>query len=118
MAENRPKTERSDSEMDTEAGGEEGISQSQSRHKKGHMTNIYFVKDHKVLYDKTNKHFEDKDRKECLWKRFTSTHKLSVKVCKTWFKSERTCTDENHAVIFYQVKAGDHQNSLLHVPGI
>ena len=41
------------------------------------MTNIYltdldeeafvdFVKDHKELYDKTNEHFLDKSRKECL----------------------------------------------------
>ena len=61
--------------MDTE-DREAGISQSESRHKKGHMTNIYlidsdeeaivdFVKDHKELY-KINEHFKDKARKECL----------------------------------------------------
>ena len=60
MAEQHARTDRSDTEMDTEAGGEAGTSQSHSKHKKGHMTNIYltdsydkaivdFVKDHKQL---------------------------------------------------------------------
>ena len=60
MAEEHVRTVRSDTEMDIQAGGEAGTSQSQS----GHMTNIYlmesheeatvdFVKDHKVV-DKTN----------------------------------------------------------------
>ena len=55
--------DRSDREMDTESGGEAGISQSHSRHKKGHMTNIYltdsddmaivdFVKAHEELSTK------------------------------------------------------------------
>ena len=55
---------------------EAGTYQSHSRHKKGHMTNIYlmdsdeeavvdFVKDHEELFDKTNEYFKD-DRKECL----------------------------------------------------
>ena len=55
-------------EMDTDGGGEAGSSQSHSRHKNGHMTNIClidsdeeaivdFLKDHKELYDKTNEHF-------------------------------------------------------------
>ena len=35
VAEKHPRTERSDTEMDTEAGGEAGTSLSQSRHKKG-----------------------------------------------------------------------------------
>ena len=43
---------------------------------------------HKDLYYKTNEHF--KARKECLLKRFTNSRKLSVKVCKTWFESQRT----------------------------
>ena len=58
------------------------------------MTNIYladsdeevivdFVKGHEALYTKTNKHFKDKTRKECLWERFANSRKLSVKVCKT-----------------------------------
>ena len=42
------------------------------------------------LYDKINEHFKDKARKECLWERFANSHKLSVKVYKTWFKSQRT----------------------------
>ena len=56
-----PRTDRSDTEMDPEGGGQLGTSQLQSRHKKGHMTNIYLmdsdeeaivdiVKDHKELY--------------------------------------------------------------------
>ena len=69
------------------------------------MTNIYltdsdeeaivdFMKDHKELYNKTNEHFKDKARKECLWQRFANSYKLSVKVCKTWFDSQRTCYDK------------------------
>ena len=49
-----------------------------------------FVKDHEELYNKTNEHFKDKARKDCLWERFVSNHKLSVKVCKAWFESQRT----------------------------
>ena len=52
---------------------------------------VYFVKDHKELYDKTNEHFKDKVRKKCLWERFANSRKLSVKVWKTWFGSQRTC---------------------------
>ena len=99
MAEKRPRTEKS--EMDTEGGGEAGTSQSQSKHMKGHMANIYltdsdegaiidFVKDHEELYDKTNQHFKDKARKDCLWERLASSHNLSGKVCKTCFKFQRT----------------------------
>ena len=44
---------------------------------------VDFVKHHDDLYDKTNEHFKDKTRKECLWERFAKSHKLSVKVCKT-----------------------------------
>ena len=66
------------------------------------MTNIYltdsdqeaimdFVKDQEELYDKTNEHFMDKARKGCLWERFANSRKLSVKVCQTWFDSQRTC---------------------------
>ena len=63
---------------------EVGTSQSHRRHKKGHMTNIYltdsgenaivnFVEDHENLYNKTNVHFKDKERKECLWERFANS---------------------------------------------
>ena len=59
-AEKHARTDKSDTEMDSEAGGKAGTSQSQSRHKKEHITNIYltdsyeesiedFVKDHKEL---------------------------------------------------------------------
>ena len=97
--EKRPRRERSDAETEA-AGGEAGM--SQSRYKKGHMTNIYladsdekaivdFVKDHEELYDKTSEHFKDKARKKCLCERFTNSRKLSVKVCKTWFELLRIC---------------------------
>ena len=102
VAEKHARTYRSDTEMDTEGGQEVGRSQSHSRNKKGHMTNIYLmhsdeeaivdsVKDHKELYDKTNKYFKDKARKECLWERFATSQKLSVKVCNIWSKYQRTC---------------------------
>ena len=72
------------------------------------MTNIHltdpgegaivdFVKDHKELYNKTSEHFKDKARKE----RFTNSCKLSVKVCKTWFESQRT-----HYIKLMQSKSG------------
>ena len=75
---------RSDSKMDIVAG-EAGPSEFQSRYKKGHMKNIYltdsdeeaimdFATDHEELFDKNNKHFKDKARKDCLWDRFTSSH--------------------------------------------
>ena len=68
MAEKYARPDKSDTKMDTEAGGEVGTSQS-------HMTNIYmkdsdeeavvdFVKDHEEWYNKTNEHFKDKTRKE------------------------------------------------------
>ena len=77
------------------AGGEAGPSQSQ------YKTNIYvtdsdkevivdFVKDHKELYDKSNEYFKDKASKECLWEQFANSRKLSVKLCKTWFDSQKT----------------------------
>ena len=73
MAEKRAKTDKNDTEMDTEGTVVVSTSQSQSGHKK--ETNIYlmdldeeaivdFMKDQ--LYDKTNHHFKDKTRKECL----------------------------------------------------
>ena len=64
VAEKHARTDKRDTEMDTETGGEGGTSQSHSRHKKGHMTKIYLkdsdeevivdcVKDHEELYNKT-----------------------------------------------------------------
>ena len=83
MAEKCARTDKSDTEMDTAGEGEACISQLHSTHKKGHMTNIYltdseeaimdFVKDHEELYDKTNEHFKEKTRKECLSERFTNS---------------------------------------------
>ena len=88
VGEKRPRTEKNDTEI--EAGGEAGAL-SQSHYKEGHMSNIYltdldeegivdFVIDHKELYDKTNEHFKDKARKECLWDRFTNSSKMYAKV--------------------------------------
>ena len=79
MAEKIPRTERSESEMDTDSGGEASASsECQSWGNKRHMMNIYltdsheeamvdFVKDHENLYDKTHEKFQDKARKDCLW---------------------------------------------------
>ena len=75
--------------MDRDGGRAASSSQFQSRLKKGHTTKIYltdsdveaiadFVKDHEELYHKTNEHFKDKTRKECLWERFASRHNLST----------------------------------------
>ena len=48
------------------------------------------MKDPEELYDKTSEHFKDKVRK-FLWEQFAKNRKLSVKVCKAWFDSQRTC---------------------------
>ena len=66
MTEKRPRTERSESEMDIEGGGEVSpTTEFQSKCKKGHMTNIYLtvsdeafvdlVKDHEELNNETKK---------------------------------------------------------------
>ena len=68
------KSRQKDRNGHTEAGGEAGKSQLHSRHKKGHMTNIYltsydkeaivnFLKDHKELYNKTNEYFKTRPGK-------------------------------------------------------
>ena len=97
MAEKILRTERSESEMDTGGRGEAIAStECQSMCKKEHMTNIYltvivnFVKDHEELYDKIYGDLRTRTRKDCLWERFVSSFKLSVKVCKTSFESQRT----------------------------
>ena len=46
MAKKHARTDKNDTEMDTEGAGEEGTTQSNSRHKKGHMTNIYQMDTH------------------------------------------------------------------------
>ena len=38
---------------------------------------VDFGKDQKELYDKNTEHFKDKARKECLWERFTNSHKYA-----------------------------------------
>ena len=70
MAEKRSRTERSESEMNTECGGEAVSSQFQFRCKKRLITNIslmdsdeetilYFVKYYEELYNRTNEHVKD-----------------------------------------------------------
>ena len=97
MAEKHARTDKSDTKMDTEAGGGRANLSHVPRQKKGHMTNIYLAdsekggscglaKDHEELYNKTNEYFKDQARKECLWEWITNSHKLSVKVCKTWYE--------------------------------
>ena len=51
---------------------------------------VAFLKDHEGLYGKSNNKFKDKARKDNVCERFSSNHNLSVKVCKTWFDSQRT----------------------------
>ena len=52
LAKKHARTDRNDTEMDTEGEGEAGTSQSNSRHKKGHMTNIYLIdSDEEVIMD-------------------------------------------------------------------
>ena len=87
VAEKHVRRDKSDREIDTEAG-EAGTSQLISRHKKRHMTNIHlmdsdkeaivdFEKDQEELYYMTNEHFKDKTRKECFGERFVNSRKLS-----------------------------------------
>ena len=122
VAEMCARTDRSDTEMDTYGGGEAGT--SHSRRKKGHMMNIYltdsdeeaivdFVMDREELYDKTNKHFKDKARKECLWERFANSHKLSVKVYKTLFESQRTRCGKTHTVQVWSGSSGHYREAEL-----
>ena len=85
------------------------------------MINIYLtnsdeeaivVKDHVELFDKMHMNLEYKARKDCLWERFASSHKLSVKVCKTWFKSQRT-----HYGKLTQSKSGQAPKELTGTTG-
>ena len=50
---------------------------------------VDFVKDHEEFYNKINDYCKDKPRKDCLWERLASSRNLLIKVCKTWFKSQR-----------------------------
>ena len=56
-----------------------------------HMTNDYLTDSDEEATTKANEHFKDKVSKEYLLQEFARSHKLSVKVCKTWLDSERTC---------------------------
>ena len=76
------------------------VESTQSRQKKGQMKSIFlsdsdeeameFVKQHEVLYDKTNNSFKDKQKKERLWESLAATRNLPVKTVKKWFKTQRT----------------------------
>ena len=68
---------------------------------------VDLVKDHEELYEKTNEHFKD-NAKECLWEKFTNSGKLSVKVCKTWFDSQRT-----HYGKLTQLKSGHVSKEMM-----
>ena len=75
-----------------------------SLHNKGHMMKIYLTdSDQEAIVDfvkdKTNEHLKDKARKDCLWDRFPSSCELSVKVCKIWFESQRTCNGNSVQVM-------------------
>ena len=85
--------------MERDGGGKasQTASQCHSRCKKEHIMNmdltdadeeaiVDFVKN-----DKTHNTFKDKAREDCLWERFAGSRNLSVKVCKIWFESQRTC---------------------------
>ena len=50
---------------------------------------LILCKTYKELYNRTNDKFKDKARKDCLWEIFARSFNLSVKVCKTWFKSQK-----------------------------
>ena len=104
-AEKRAKTERSDKE--TEAAVEAGP--SQSRYKKGHITNICLT-DSDVIGTllRTTMIISRINQKECLWEQFANSCKLSVKVCKTLFELQRT-----HYVNLTQTRSGDDRMSEL-----
>ena len=53
-------------------------------------TIVDFVKANEQWYDKTSEHFKDKARKVSLLKELAKSRKLSIKVLKTWFDSQRT----------------------------
>ena len=99
--------------------GQKEVTPSQSGYKKGHITNLFltdsdeetivdFVKDHEELYDKTSEQIKDKARKEFLWEQFAKSHKLSDKVCKTWFDSQRTRYEK-----LTQSKSGEAPKEML-----
>ena len=63
--------------MSTDGVGEAGTSQLQFRCKEGYITNIYltdsgeeavvyFINHHEELYNKSNEHFKEKTRMDCL----------------------------------------------------
>ena len=99
--EKRQRIERSESDKELEALWE--TSQSSSQLHKEKMTNISlsdsdeevivdFVKEHKELYNKINKLFKNKVRKDSLWEIFAK--KILVCPGKTWFESQRTPYDK------------------------
>ena len=69
------------------------------------MTNIYLTdSDEEAIVDFVKDH---KARKKCLWERFTNSHKLSVNVCKTWFKFQRT-----HSSKLMEFKSGQAPKAI------
>ena len=55
---------------------------------------VDFVKDHEEELYKTNEHFKDMARNECLLERFANSYKLSIKLFKTRFESQKTSPEE------------------------
>ena len=90
--ERREKRARTDTDTDAES--------TQSRQKKGQKTILLsdsdeeaiveFIKPHKQLYDKTNKSFKDKQKKERLWEEVAATRNLPAKTVKKWFETQCT----------------------------
>ena len=88
------------------------------------MTNIYltdsdkedivdFLKNNKELYKKTREHFKDQAIKESLWEEFARSCKLSVKVSKPWFDSQRTHYRKLKQSKSGQAPKGDDRTSRL-----
>ena len=51
---------------------------------------VEFVKQHPELYDKDNRRFHDRQRKEALWVEISAELKLQLFDVRRWFESQRT----------------------------
>ena len=56
-----------------------------------------FVKNNQELYDKTNEHFKDKARKECLWERFASSRKCMSKCARLGLNPKGLAMANSHS---------------------
>ena len=89
----------SDTEMDTEDGGQAGTSQLQSRCKKGRMINIYLTE--------SAEHFKDKVTKECLLESFANSRKLSVKCTRPDTNPKGLNTENSPSTSLARLKRND-----------